>query len=65
MNKKIIQGSTIHLVCDNLKTFLNIELELKKTSKYQEIYKEIIYMKQIKSWWEIKIFTICFEISPE
>lgn len=63
MNKKIIQGTTIHIVEEeNLKAVLNNELiESKDSTNYKCLYTEIIEFKRVKTWYEVSIFSIHME----
>ena len=61
MKKNIVQGCSIHLIDSDFEAFLNRELELQNTENFKEIYKEIVYIKKIFTWWELKIFTIAID----
>lgn len=63
MNKKIIQGTTIHIIYEeDLVSVLNKELnELKDSTNYKCLYTEIVEFKKVQTWYEVAIFSIHME----
>lgn len=63
MNKKIIQGTTIHIIDEeDLVSVLNQELnELKDSTNYKRLHTEIVEFKRVKTWYEVSIFSIHME----
>ena len=60
MKKKIIQETLTYIVNpDDLVSALNNEaIQLKDSTKYHCLYKEIVEFKKVKTWYEVSIFSI-------
>lgn len=63
MKKKIIQGTSIHIIDEeDLASVLNNELiESKDSTNYKCLYKEIVEFKKVSTWYEVSIFSIHME----
>lgn len=63
MKKKIIQGTSIHIIEEeDLKAVLNNELiESKDSTNYKCLYTEIVEFKKVSTWYEVSIFSIHME----
>ena len=63
MNKKLIQGTTIHIIDEeDLASVLNKEfIESKDSTNYKRLHTEIVEFKKIQTWYEVAIFSIHME----
>ena len=59
MEKKIVQGTTTHIVDkEMIQDVLKKELTLSNSDNYKCIYTELISLKQVKTWYEVRIFSV-------
>ena len=63
MKKKIIQGTSIHIIDEkDIALVLNREFnESKDSNNYKCLYTEIVEFKKLSTWYEVSIFSIHIE----
>ena len=63
MEKKIIQGTSIHIIDEeDLASVLNKEfIESKDSPNYKCLYTEVVEFKKVQTWYEVAIFSIHME----